>query len=168
MIPVSIETLVVGIPPSPSVIVLRPTGSARQDDRALPIWIGPSEATAIGSVLEKQAVVRPMTHDLLTNAIHALHADIDRILIDRVEGSTFYATVVLNQGGETLRLDARPSDSIALAVRTSAPLFVSEEVLDAAALPFLATLNANNKDDMKEFREFLDSVKPEDFGSLEE
>ena len=166
MIPVNIETLVFSLPPSPSVVVLRPTGATKHDTRALPIWIGPSEASAIGIALEDKPHTRPMTHDLMTDIIHSLQGEVERVLIDRVEGSTFYATIVINQDGETLRLDARPSDSIALALRMHAPLFVSEEVLDFAALPYPGSPSSTAKQsesEIAEFRKFLESVQPEDF-----
>jgi len=147
------------------VVVLRPTSEEHPSDLALPIWIGPNEAAAIGIALEDQPSARPLTHDLLVSAIHALDAQIDRILIDHVEGSTFFATVVLAHDKKTLRLDARPSDSIALAVRTGAPLFVSEEILNTVALPYRGSFDRQNENDIKEFREFLESVKPEDFTS---
>ncbi|MDR2957717.1 MAG: bifunctional nuclease family protein [Coriobacteriales bacterium] len=169
MILVRIETLMVGIPPSPSVVILRPLEDEAGDDerRVLPIWIGPSEAAAIGVALEGIPHSRPMTHDLLTSAVQALHGDIEAVLINRVEGSTFYASVVLTQGDETIEIDARPSDSIALAVRTQAPLYVDEQVLLEASLPFLPGKNREplDENDVEAFRSFLDSVSPEDFTS---
>lgn len=169
MIPVRIETLMVGIPPSPSVIILRPLEDTLDDTerRVLPIWIGPSEAAAIGVALEGVPHSRPMTHDLLTSAVQALHGDIISVLISRVEGSTFYASVFLTQDGQTIEIDARPSDSIALAVRARAPLFVDEQVLAEAALPYLPgrppSAQPLDEDDVEDFRSFLDSVTPEDF-----
>ena len=158
-----IETLVVGIPPSPSVIVLRPINEHSSGDRVLPIWIGPTEAAAIGIALEGQPRIRPMTHDFLANIIEALHADIERVVIDRVEGSTFYATVTLDQSGKSIDVDARPSDSIALAVRTQSPLFVDEDVLNSSSFPYLFSNTTNRESAMEEFRGFLDSISPEDF-----
>ena len=163
MVPVMIETLVVGIPPSPSVVVLRPLDDHTTQDRVLPIWIGPTEAAAIGIALEGQPRVRPMTHDFLANIIEALHAGIERVVIDRVEGSTFYATVTLDQKGESIAVDARPSDSIALAVRTQSPLFVDEDVLNSSSFPYLVSATANREVAMEEFKDFLDSISPEDF-----
>jgi bifunctional DNase/RNase len=158
-----IETLVVGIPPSPSVIVLRPLDDHGTNARVLPIWIGPTEAASIGIALEGQPRTRPMTHDLLAHIIFALRAEIDHVIISRVEGSTFFATLALNQGGEAIAIDARPSDSIALAVRTQSPLFVDEDVLNSASFPYLFTGNANRELAMEEFRDFLESISPEDF-----
>ena len=163
MVPVMIETLVVGIPPSPSVIVLRPIDTTSGNNRVLPIWIGPTEAASIGIALEGQPRIRPMTHDFLASIIQALHADIQRVVIDRVEGSTFYATVTLDQKGEAIDVDARPSDSIALAVRTKSPLFVDEDVLNSSSFPYLFSSNANKEAALEEFKDFLDSISPEDF-----
>jgi bifunctional DNase/RNase len=163
MVPVTIETLVMGIPPSPSVVVLRPLDEHSTNARVLPIWIGPTEAASIGIALEGQPRVRPMTHDFLANVVTALHAEIDHIVIDRVEGSTFFATVTLNQGDKPIAVDARPSDSIALAVRTQTPLFVDEDVLNSSSFPYLFANNANRDLAMDEFKNFLESISPEDF-----
>jgi bifunctional DNase/RNase len=163
MVPVMIETLVVGIPPSPSVVVLRPLDEHSTNARVLPIWIGPTEAASIGIALEGQPRVRPMTHDFLANVVAALHAEIDHVVIDRVEGSTFFATVTLNQGDEPIAVDARPSDSIALAVRTQSPLFVDEDVLNSSSFPYLFANHTNRDAAMEEFRDFLESISPEDF-----
>jgi bifunctional DNase/RNase len=163
MVPVIIETLVVGIPPSPSVVVLRPPNDHSTSSRVLPIWIGPTEAASIGIALEGQPHVRPMTHDFLVSVIGALQAEVDRVVIDRVEGSTFYATVTLTQDGKQIMVDARPSDSIALAIRTQSPLFVDEDVINSSSFPYLFAENTNRDDAMKEFRSFLDSISPEDF-----
>jgi bifunctional DNase/RNase len=166
MVPVMIETLVVGLPPSPSVVVLRPLDDHGTNARVLPIWIGPTEAASIGIALEGQPCIRPMTHDLLANVVSVLNAEIDRVIIDRVEGSTFFATVVLNQGETSVTLDARPSDSIALAVRTQSPLFVDEDVLNSSSFPYLFANNANREAAMAEFRDFLESISPEDFEAV--
>jgi bifunctional DNase/RNase len=163
MVPVMIETLVVGIPPSPSVVVLRPLDEAGASTRVLPIWIGPAEAASIGVALEGQPRVRPMTHDFLANTVSALHAEIDRIVIDRVEGSTFFATVTFSHKGEFITVDARPSDSIALAVRMQSPLFVDEDVLNSSSFPYLFASNTDRETAMEEFKGFLESISPEDF-----
>jgi bifunctional DNase/RNase len=167
MVPVAIETLVVGIPPSPSVIVLRPDDNSVAAKRVLPIWIGPTEAASIGIALEGQTHVRPMTHDFLVSIIHALDSKVDRVVVDRAEGSTFYATVYLERDGRTINVDARPSDSIALAVRLRVPLFVDEDVMNSSSYPF-ELVSENNKDaTIDQFRDFLDSITPEDFSRVE-
>jgi bifunctional DNase/RNase len=167
MVPVMIETLVVGIPPSPSVVVLRPLDEHSANARVLPIWIGPTEAASIGIALEGQPRVRPMTHDFLANIIHVLHAEVERVVIDRVDGSTFFATVTLLQQGSPIPVDARPSDSIALAVRTQSPLFVDEDVLNSSSFPYLFGKNTDREAAMQEFKSFLDTITPEDFQTQE-
>jgi len=183
MIPVRIDTLMVGVPPSPSLIILRPLNDdAPEDERCvLPIWIGPTEAASIGVALEGVPNTRPMTHDLLANTIEALSGEIESVLISRVDGSTFYATVFLAHGDEMIEIDARPSDSIALAVRTSAPLYVDEQVMEDAAMPFMPSQFTSPREprlrepklseridekEIEEFRAFIDSISPEDFASL--
>jgi bifunctional DNase/RNase len=104
-----------------------------------------------------------MTHDFLANVVQALHAEIDHVVINRVEGSTFFAAVTLNQEGEAVTVDARPSDSIALAVRTQAPLFVDEDVLNSSSFPYLFTNSLNRESALEEFKDFLESISPEDF-----
>jgi len=167
VVPVMIETLVVGIPPSPSVVVLRPLDSKGKSPRVLPIWIGPTEAAAIGIALEGQPRVRPMTHDFLANIIYALKADISAVVIDRVEGSTFYATVSLNHQGEDIKIDARPSDSIALAIRTQAPLFVDEDILNSSSFPYVFARSSNKEAALEDFKNFLELISPEDFQAQE-
>jgi len=163
MVPVTIETLVVAILPAPSVIVLRPKHDSALAERILPIWIGPAEAASIGIALEGQTHLRPMTHDFLANTIHALGSNVERIVIDRVEGTTFYATVYLQQGDQTINLDARPSDSIALALRMKVPLFVDEDVLNSASYPYDLIGSDDTEATMAEFRAFIESISPEDF-----
>lgn len=164
MVQVMIETLVVGLPPSPSVVVLRPVRESEADNiLVLPIWIGPTEAAAIGIALEGQPHARPMTHDLLATIIFALGAEVERVVIDRVEGSTFFATINLLVNDDVVHIDARPSDSIALAVRTQAPLYVDEDVLNASSFPYIFAPHSDKESAMEEFRSFLDSISPEDF-----
>ena len=173
MIPVTIETLVVAILPSPSVVVLRPKHDDERAGRILPIWIGPAEAASIGIALERQTHVRPMTHDLLATVISALGSSVERIVIDRVDGSTFYATVSLAHEGRTINLDARPSDSIALALRLNVPLYVDEDVLNLASYPFdfskgsIKNNAENNEAALNEFHAFIESISPEDFSRVE-
>jgi bifunctional DNase/RNase len=171
MIPVRIETLMVGLPPSPSVVILRPLNEDPGDPepRVLPIWIGPTEAASIGVALEGSLHQRPMTHDLLATTVEALRGSIASVLINRVEGATFFATLSLTLGDETIEIDARPSDSIALAVRTQAPLFVDEKVMEEAALPFLPGVTGSQlrESDIDDFRQFLEGVEPEDFSKTQ-
>ncbi|MDY2723127.1 MAG: bifunctional nuclease family protein, partial [Coriobacteriales bacterium] len=129
MIKVNIESLVVGIMPMPSVITLRPA-EVRDDiprDNVLPIWIGSMESSSIAASLGSNTHERPLTHKLMSDVITAMGGSVSRVVIDRVEGTTFFSTIYLRlANGMFTRIDARPSDAIALAVRSKAPLFVEE------------------------------------------
>ena len=111
------------------VVLLR----AKDTDRYLPIWIGPAEAQSIALKLQDVNVPRPMTHDLLEGVVTDLGATVKRVVVSDLQGDTFYATITLQLNGDTVERDARPSDAMALAVRTGAPIFVSEEVLEKGA-----------------------------------
>lgn len=159
MLPVVIDSLVVGVPPSPSVIILRSLTERRATGRILPIWIGPSEAASIGMALDGSSHPRPMTHDLLSTVLDKTNARLDRVVINRVEGTTFYATLVLQQDGESKDIDARPSDSIAMAVRKQVPIFVDEKVMELASF----SAAGDREIEVEEFHNFIESVNPEDF-----
>ena len=102
--------------------------------RVLPIWIGMLEATSIALELEGMKPVRPLTHDLMKNMLDALKAEVCMVMIHDLKDSTFYGQVILKCQGDTLEIDSRPSDAIALALRTNAPIFASEQVIDAAGI----------------------------------
>jgi bifunctional DNase/RNase len=106
----------------------------KEGDRVLPIWVGIFEANAIALQIENVATPRPMTHDLLRNVIHDLNAVVQKIVVCDLQENTFYALIYLALGGngDTVAIDARPSDAIALALRTRAPIFVEEAVIDSA------------------------------------
>lgn len=163
MIPVRIDTLVVGTPPAPSVLVLRPIDSRNANGRVLPIWIGPTEAISIGMALSGNHPARPMTHDLFGSFLEVSDAKLDYVIISNVIDTTFYATMVVTLNGESKNIDARPSDSIALAIRENASIYVEEHVLDLAAFP--EALNPVNvaKLETEAFHDFIDKVNPEDF-----
>lgn len=144
-------------------------GLEGEEPQLLPIWIGHSEAEAIMLLLEKQPHTRPLTHDLLANVIGALGSKVERIVIDRVKGSTFYASIRLTRDGRTITIDARPSDSIALALRTRARIYVDEDVMNTAARQFRVKVSDGgellygSEDEMARFHSFIESVSPEDF-----
>ena len=98
----------------------------------LPIWVGLFEANAIALEIEKSTTPRPMTHDLLKNVIAGLNATVVRVVVGALREDTFHATIWMNQSGETVAIDARPSDAIALALRSDCPIFVSKQLLDQA------------------------------------
>lgn len=137
------------------VIILKDLKS----DRYLPIWIGQFEATAI--LMEVQGIrpSRPLTHDLLKTVIDTLSGQITKIVINDLKEGTFYAKIYMTTNEQGLEIDARPSDAIALAVRTKAPIFADDNVLDQAAV----TNEVGEEEEVERFREFLDSVSPEDF-----
>ena len=112
------------------VVILR----VKDSNRYLPIWIGPSEAESIALKLQEVVVPRPLTHDLLRSVIVALGATVSRIVVSDLSNDTFYAKVVLQYNGTTMEVDSRPSDAIALAVRTDAPIFAADVVVEKAGV----------------------------------
>jgi bifunctional DNase/RNase len=124
----------------------------------LPIWVGIFEANAIALQLENIATPRPMTHDLLKNVINHIDAIVTKIVINDLRDSTFYALIHVTIGGRKLEIDARPSDAIALALRTEAPIFVEQAVLEQAQ-----TISADESPEDK-LKKWLESVNPEDLG----
>ena len=152
------------LPANAPVVLLREQEGAR---RVLPIYIDSPEAKAIALGQEERAMPRPMTHDLLRDVITALGATVVRITITELRDGTFYAEVDLSVGGRSQVVSSRPSDAIALAVRAKAPIFASAAVLDeAGAIPEAEEEPEAEEDEIiDEFRDFIDQVNPEDFGS---
>jgi len=106
----------------------------RKAERYLPIWIGPYEANAIALKLQGVTTERPLTHDLMASFLNLLKVKVNRVVVCDLADDTFHARVIVENGGEDLEIDSRPSDAIALAIRLSVPIFASEEVLDRAAI----------------------------------
>ncbi len=132
--------------------------------RHLPILIGPFEATAIALALEGTQVPRPLSHDLMKSVIESLKARVDRIVIHDIQENTFFAKVVLESTVGPLEIDARPSDSIALALRTGSPIYVSDQII-------LEESEEKTKDDhgeFNDFRRFIDDLKPSDFTNTDD
>ena len=125
---------------------------------ALPIWIGQAEATAIAMELQGVKPPRPMTHDLLRSVLKSVAAVVTRIVVTDVKDSTYFAEIHLATNGTPLIIDSRPSDAIALALRSEAPIFVSEQVAGQAI-----ALKKPLDEEMEEFKKFLEKVKPSDF-----
>ena len=125
-----VESIRVHMLSSRHVVILKET----ERDRYLPIWIGPWEASAIAMKLQGLAPDRPLTHDLFAAALEGLGARVDRVIISSLAEETFHARLLLEHDGRTVEVDARPSDSLALAVRAGGRIFVAESVLDQAAL----------------------------------
>lgn len=133
-------------------------------ESVLPIWVGIFEANAIAMELETIVSPRPMTHDLLKNVIESLKASIQRVVITDLKDNTFFATIHLLQRGESLQIDSRPSDAMALALRAGAPIFVEQAVLDKSC--------STSGDDSagaetERLRRWLETVDPEELGKYE-
>ena len=163
------------------VVVLRELDGLR----VLPIWIGPGEAMAIQRLVTQEPFPRPLTHDLIALLVEGLKARVTRIVITELREATFYATIIVERDGAVLSLDARPSDSIAIALRTRAPIFVNDALLQPPQGPELATSvppppgpqgpagppgpdapEGEPMDDAERLRRFLEKLSPEDFGKF--
>src|SRR5262249_4380381 len=129
-------------------------------DRVLPIWVGIFEANAIALQIENIATPRPMTHDLLRNIITDLDGQVDRIVVSELRDSTFYALIHLTVRGDRISVDARPSDAIALALRTRAPILVDETVIDSAKTVDFSAEHADND----RLQKWLENIDPEELG----
>jgi len=134
-----------------------------EGNRFLPIWIGHSEAAAILMKLQNAAPPRPMTHDLLTDILLQLEATIVQVAVTELRENTFFAQVTIRQDGSEIEIDSRPSDAIALAVRSGAPIYAAEEVISESAIEFEHDVE-ESEDVVEKFKEFLDTISPEDFG----
>ena len=154
LVPMTIKGLMLD-PISNSPIVVLKDG---EDKIFLPIWVGVFEANAIALQLEHVETPRPMTHDLLRNVISQVQGSVTKIVINELRDSTFYARIFMNVGSENLEIDARPSDAIALALRTESPIFVDESVLEQAQ-----TIAPDEGDDDK-LKKWFEQVNPEDLG----
>ena len=146
----------------PVLLLVHTDNPATNPVRALPIWIGHAEASAIILALQGIEAPRPMTHDLLNNTIGALGHSVDRVEITGLDEGTFYASVILRGPDSELAIDARPSDSVALAVRAGCPIFVAEDVFAEAAVE---VTEVDEEAEVEKFRDFLDHVDPSDFMS---
>lgn len=132
---------------------------------ALPIWIGLIEASAIATELEKINLSRPMTHDLLKNILEQVQVKVEKILLDDLSDNTFYAKIFLKDNGREIMMDSRPSDAIALALRTKAPIFVEKAVIEKSRKIDMAkeALEASKGKEQK-WADILENLSPEDFG----
>jgi bifunctional DNase/RNase len=138
------------------IVILRD----KDGQKVLPIWVGIFEANAIALQIENVATPRPMTHDLLRNIIQDLNASVQKIVVCDLQENTFYALIYLNLNGGTVAVDARPSDAIALALRTRAPIYVEETVIDNAK-----TFDpVPEKGDSERLHKWLESLDPDDLG----
>jgi bifunctional DNase/RNase len=136
-----------------------------QEKKAIPIWIGLFEASAIATELEKIAFSRPMTHDLLTDILRVMEVEVTKIEINDLRNNTFFANIYLFKDGKSLVIDSRPSDAIAVALRANAPIFVDDKVIEKSRnVDFGSKLS--DLDNLKEekLKDFLENLSPDDFG----
>lgn len=148
-----------------------------EGERVLPIWIGPGEASAIAMHMAEMQFSRPLTHDLLVSVLKGLGGRVQKALITRVEQSTYYAELIVQRNGEIFSLDARPSDSIAIALRVDAPIYAEESLLEQATIemaedepgeattpPSAREMDVSDVMGPEELKEHLKKLNPEDFG----
>lgn len=173
MIEVKIDSIRVSLMSQHRVVVLKETDS----DRYLPIWIGPFEADAITLQLQGVQVARPLTHDLLKSIIDQMGAKISHIIVTELKNDTFFAHIVMDLDGKNIKIDARPSDAIALAVRVNAPLFVADQVMEEAAIVpetgldtmdtedvEAAPVSEEEEEQLSAFRDFINELDLDDLG----
>lgn len=157
-IPLEIIGVRIELPTNQPVVLLREVGGTRY----LPIWIGASEATAIALGLEGIEVERPQTHDLLNLVTTSLGATVERVVVTELRDGIFYADLEFSRDGEEVHVSSRPSDAIALATRVKAPLFAATSVMDEAGVEIR---DESEEEEVERFREFLEDVTPDDFGT---
>lgn len=141
------------------VVILR----EKDGSRVLPIWIGPAEASAIAMVIQGVKAPRPMTHDLLKQLVVGLGAQLRRVVISQVKDNTYFAELLMSRDEELFQLDARPSDSIALALRLHAPIYTSDDLLDERSVE--EPESADDPDqEAQRLKDYLQRMDPQDFG----
>ncbi len=155
MIKMEIKGLLMDPVSNMPVVILRDT----EKGHFLPIWVGIFEANAIALEMEKVSTPRPMTHDLLKNLLGELDARVDRIVINDLRENTFFARIHLTRGDSTLSVDSRPSDAIALALRSKAEIFVEEEVLEKSR-----SLRSDSDQDPDRLKKWLEEASPDELG----
>ncbi|TPW16578.1 MAG: hypothetical protein FD129_713 [bacterium] len=161
MIAVKVSGLIVDDASKSPVVILQEL----EGERYLPIWIGPFEAQAIANEIQGKRFPRPLTHDLLYMTVGSLKGTVQRIVISDLKEKTFLASIILERDGELVSLDARPSDSIALAVRAGAPIFVAEKVFAGESLERPpGACEPTPEESAEELRKRLEGLDPEDFG----
>jgi bifunctional DNase/RNase len=167
MVEVTVDSIRVSLMTQHRVVVLKETDS----DRYLPIWIGPFEADAITIQLQGVQVPRPLTHDLLKSFIRELGIKVSHVFVSELRNDTFFARIVIDVDGDSMEIDSRPSDAIALAVRVGAPIFVSEQVMGLASITPEEEITAEAEattsqeaEDLAIFRDFVESLDLDDLG----
>jgi bifunctional DNase/RNase len=157
-IPVELVGVRIELPTNQPIVLLREVGG----QRFLPIWIGANEATAIAFALEGVEPQRPLTHDLLKLTVEALESQVDRVVVTELRDGIYYADLVFVRDDSEITVSSRPSDAIALAARTGSPIYVFPSVLEEAGVEIRED-EESEEEEIARFRNFLDSVNPEDF-----
>lgn len=168
MVEVTVQSLGLDRASNTPVVILREKAGARM----LPIWIGPSEASSIAMELAGMKFSRPLTHDLFTSIIGGLGGELRRVLITRVVENTYFAELLIHRDAEVFSVDARPSDSIAIALRTGAAIFTSDELLDNTPIEIVDSDFDTEQEESQppsglsaeKLEEYLRRLNPEDFG----
>ncbi len=163
MVEMIVESVRVSASGVQRVVVLK----AKEDDRYLLIWVGNPEAGAIALSMQNVAVARPMTHDLLRNVIEAMGGTVRQILVNDLVDNTYYARLIVDVDGRTIEIDSRPSDAIALALRTHATIYVDEKVLAEAGIRPSEDDKKSDEQDLAVFRDFINSLGASDSSSTE-
>lgn len=138
------------------IVILRDVGG----DAMLPIWVGPFEANAIAMEIEKMTTQRPMTHDLIKTMLMGLNTVVKKVVVNELKDDTFYALIWMERDGQTVAIDSRPSDALALALRLDCPIYVDEQVLKNSRM----ASTTSDKNASEEFRRVLEQLNDEDFG----
>ena len=173
LVEVRVQSLALDRTSNTPVVILQEVGG----ERVLPIWIGPGEASAIAMQLAEMEFSRPLTHDLLCSVLSGLGGALQKVIITKVQKSTYYAELIVRRNGEVISLDARPSDSIAVALRVDARIFADEGLLELASIEIaedestsesglerLERIEPDGTMGPEELKEYLRGLNPEDFG----
>lgn len=139
----------------------------KEGERVLPIWIGPAEASAIAMELAGVKFSRPLTHDLVKQIVLGLGAELKRVMITQVKENTYYAELHLRRGDHVVQIDARPSDSIAVALRLQAPIFTHDDLLELTSIDTVEPMSPQQESmDPESLKSYLENLDPEDFGKF--
>jgi bifunctional DNase/RNase len=159
-VPVEVVGVRIEMPSNQPIVLLKEI----EGSKFLPIWVGSHEATSIAFAKEGLAPARPLTHDLIGNLIERLDASLSAVHITELRDGVFYAELLLrNSGGDLPPLSCRPSDAIAIALRTKTNILVDQDLLESAGIQIPAQSGGESEEEVVAFREFLDQINPEDF-----
>ena len=161
LVPVMISALGLDSSSNNPVVILKEIGG----NRTVPIWIGILEASAIASELEGVKYLRPMTHDLLKNILESMEVKVNKVEVCDLKENTYYALIHMTYNDKKMTIDARPSDALALSLRTKVPVFVSEDVMDRSPNVDLESQGEDKSEQGKDWQKILEDMDPEDFGN---